>query len=910
MKLEQLKVNGIKEPIGYEMNEVTVSWKVVEANGTGSVRSIVEVSSFSDFSNIIYQIEEKELACEGTMIDISLEPRKIYYVRVTVEDETGDCASSTTKFETGKRNEGWKANWIGINGDDNCQPVFRKIFDLDEIEVGRLYISGLGLYEAYLNGKKIGEEYLTPYFNDYTENVQIQTYDISAYLEEHNVFEVYLGNGWYKGRFGMIGHCAFDQFCLIAELHIQLQNQTEQVIVTDDSWEYTNSCFINNGIYDGEIIDKTIKTSEWKKAILLDNPKVGKLCDRYSIPVVKKMEIPVKEVINTHNNEWVLDFGQNMAGWVVYSGSIKTGQTIHFAFGEVLQDGNFYNENYRSANGGFQYTSNGECQELIRPHFTYFGFRYVRVTGIEKIHPDDFKAWVLYSDLDDVGSFETNHEKLNRLYQNCVWGQRSNFVDIPTDCPQRDERLAWTGDAEIFAPTATYNMDTKAFYRKFMWMMRTAQNHHDGGVPSYVPEGVILCDATAGWGDAATIIPDTLYLFYQDQSILKEYYPMMIDWVDYVGIQIEKTSGKKYGLWTDGFQFGDWLALDGFSENEYKGSTPDVYMASMYYYNSLRIVAKAASILKDSQSEMYENLANQQKKVLLDEYFSPNGHLTVNTQTAYILALKFEVYRVRDLLIQDFIQQLRRDKYKIRGGFVGGPIICQVLAECGLIDLAYHYLMNEDYPGWFYQVNMGATTIWERWNSILPNGKINPTGMNSLNHYSYGSVCEFMYKYMAGIKPGEHGFKDAIIEPLINPKVKHVKASYDSISGKYEVEWKLILDGRIYIKVNVPFGCHATLNLPYSDRKILDLSSGVYEETYVPNKDLRCMFGPEAFLSDVFAFPESEQLVLSKIGMADMYRNPDNAFRQVYDLYELIPMGVDPQTISEVVGRLGKLKAW
>ena len=891
------------------MNNVILSWKVVDAKGVRPVHTSIDVSNRSDFSKLLFHIESDELEFEGTRLNLDLKARTTYYVQVAVEDEMGDCASAVTTFETGKMNETWAASWISMNPEDEYHPVFKKTFDLESCLSGRLYIAGLGLYEAYLNGAKIGEEYLAPYLNDYIDDVQVQTYDISSYLKQHNTLEVYLGNGWYKGAFGMSGQCAFDQFRLIAELHIRLEDESEQIIVTDDSWVYRNSCVVDSGIYSGEVIDRTVEAVVWKQALVLDGHGIGRLSDRYSLPVVKKMEIPVKEVLKTPKGEYVLDFGQNMTGWVVFNGLLKVGQEVRFEFGEVLQEGNFYNENYRLATGGFTYTSDGK-KRLVRPHFTYFGFRYVRVTGMENIRPEDFAAWVLYSDLDETGTFETDHEKLNRLYQNCVWGQRSNFLDIPSDCPQRDERLAWTGDAQIFAPAATYNMDTAAFYRKFMWMMRTAQNHKQGGMPAYVPEGIILCDPAAGWGDAATIIPDVLYTYYHDKAMLKEAYPMMKDWVDYVGREVEKTNGSKYGLWSEGFQFGDWLALDGFSEMEFKGSTPDTYMASMYYYNSLRIVAKASGCLGFSEKDYYEKLAEQQKQALLDEYFSPKGHLTVNTQTAYIIALNFEVYRNQEILIQDFVQQLRKDKYKIRGGFAGSPVMCQVLAKCGLVDLAYHYLLNEDYPGWIYEVNMGATTIWERWNSILPDGRINPTGMNSLNHYSYGSICEFMYKYMAGIRPGEHGFRDAMISPVINPKIKHLKASYDSASGKYEVEWKLLLDGRIYIKVNIPFGCHATLNLPYNDRIVVDLATGVYEETYMPNKDLRCMFGPEAFLSDVFAHPEAEQLVLSEISMAVMYRNSDNAFRQVYDLFDLIPMGVDPQKIGEVVGRLGNLKAW
>ena len=304
----------------------------------------------------------------------------------------------------------------------------------------------------------------------------------------------------------MASQCSFTDYRLIAELHIVHGNGEETVVGTDTSWKYATS-YLNSGIYDGEVIDDRIllENAEWKPAILVST-EIGQLTDRYSLPVVKNKELQVQEVLTTEDGSVILDFGQNMTGWVVFQSSLQKGEQIHLEFAEVLQNGQFYNENYRTATGGFTYISDG-TGKLVCPHFTYFGFRYVRVSGMtKKINPKDFSAWVLYSNLENTGYLETDDKKINRLFQNCVWGQKSNFLDIPSDCPQRDERLAWTGDAQIFAPTASYNMDTKAFYRKFMWMMRTAQMHRGGGMPAYVPESFILCDPAAGWGDAATIL--------------------------------------------------------------------------------------------------------------------------------------------------------------------------------------------------------------------------------------------------------------------------------------------------------------------------------------------------------------------------------------------------------------------
>lgn len=909
MKLEQLKISGIYEPVGYEMTHPVLSWKVAETKGQRPVYTSIDVTRHGDDNQILFHTEGADLKWEGTRLDLALSPRTKYDVKIRVQDDCGEEADGDTFFETGKMQEPWTGQWIGTKNNE-IHPVFRQQFSLTDIKSGRLYLVGLGLYEAYLNGEKVGTEYLTPYFNDYSEFVQVQTYDVSMLLKEENTLDIYLGKGWYSARFGMASQCSFQDYRLIAELHVQHEHEEETVIGTDTSWMYVPSPVVSSGIYDGEVLDDRINLADgvWQTAVSVDAPD-GKLIDRYSLPVVKKQELQVKEVIPGQNGTMILDFGQNMTGWVTFTSCLEKDEQVHFEFGEILQNGEFYNKNYKTATGGFTYISDG-TRKLVRPHFTYYGFRYVQISGsVEKIDPAEVTAWVLYSDLDDTGMVETDHEKLNRLFQNCVWGQKSNFLDIPSDCPQRDERLGWTGDAQIFAPAACYNMDARAFYRKFMWMMRTAQKHCNGGVPAYVPESFILCDPAAGWGDAATILPSVLWKYYQNQELLQESYPMMKDWVDYVGTQVEKSCGKRYGLWTEGFQFGDWLALDGFSEQEYKGSTPDEYMASMYYYNSLNLLCQTARILGKEEADAYQELADSQKNCLLDEYFSPKGHLTVNTQTGYILAVQFEVYRDYEVLVSDFVKQLRRDKFKIKGGFAGGPVLCQTLAKCGRGDLAYHFLLNEDYPGWLYEVNQGATTIWERWNSVLPDGTINPMGMNSLNHYAYGSVCEFFYKYMAGIQAGEDGFRSARIEPVVSPLIRHVKAVYDSVSGKYEVEYHLLDSGEIDIRVEVPFGCSACLKLPETEQTVT-LSAGTYRHTYQPDHDVRCMYAAEAFLTDVFKNTEAEALIMEEIRQAVIFRNPDHAFRQVSDLFELIPMGADPQKVGMVVGQLSQIKVY
>ncbi len=767
----------------------------------------------------------------------------------------------------------WKAKWIGTNTEDKFHPVFCKEFEIKEnIKKATMYLTGVGLFEAYLNGQKISNEFLTPYLNDYLSGVQYFEYDVTELLNKtdkpQNTIEVFLGNGWYKGRFALLpgGNIYGDHFAMIAELELETEEGGKILITSDESWNYQGSDVEESGIYDGEIFNRMLweaKENPKKQAIVVDE-KIN-LLKQYSLPVVIKETLSVKEVIHTPAGETVLDFGQNFAGFVSFDSKMKKGKQIHLEFGEVLQQGNFYNENYKSARAGFKYISDGR-EENVRPHFTYFGGRYVKLSGdLDGVDPKSFKGCVIYSDMERTGFIETSNPKVNRVYENALWSQKCNFIDIPTDCPQRDERLAWTGDINVFTGTACYNMYTKDFLMKFMKDLRAQQIRDGGAVPGFIPAiGPKMVSSV--WGDVATFMPWTLYQMYGDEQILADNYLLMKDWVDYIDRQDSLRGDRQY-LYNFGFHFGDWLAMDGSTENSMKGGTEDFFIASAYYYESTRMVSEAAKVLgKTDDAEIYADRAEKIKEAFLAEYYTKNGRLAVDTQAAYVVALRFGLYMDKKRVTDAFRLRLKKDCYQIKCGFVGGTYLCKALGENGMEDLAYRFLLNEEYPSWINEVNLGATTIWERWNTVLSDGTINPSNMNSCNHYSYGSVVEFLYAVAAGIKPAKPGFEEIKLAPLPDKHLRELKCSYKSVRGTIVSEWKLLEDGQLKFHFEIPDGVKAYLTLPYfpeaeGESGKYVLSGGSYDYNYFPTKDFAHKFEDDSIVKDLAADEEAMEIV-------------------------------------------------
>ncbi len=821
MELKRLQINHKETPLGYRLPEPRASWIVARSTGAAQAWARVEVSRDEAFARVVYDTgESRTLDSRCCPLPIALEPRTRYYWRVTVCANDGDRGAAQSWFETGKLDEPWRGKWVAAPFDGH--PILTRDFTLGQAPSGaRLYMTGLGLYECRLNGRRVCDEALTPFYNDYSLWVQAQTWDVTDLLRlGENRVEVWLGNGWYKGRFGFgeKADCLYgDRMQLLLELR---DADGRLLLASDEGFRCRRSPVLSSGIYDGERYDARLEADgETVAAVLADAPS-GPVCDRLSPPVRVTERRKPAELLHTPAGEQVLDFGQNMTGWVEAELDLPEGAEVALEYGELLQDGCFYNENLRTAQQKYAFVSAGRPATAV-PRFTFFGFRYVRVTGLAEARPEDFTACVVHSDLPRTGRLETGDDKVNRLIQNALWGQRGNFVDVPTDCPQRDERMGWTGDAQVFAPTASFFMDTAAFYEKYLRDMALEQNALDGAIPFVVPDVLDRLQRNRGekpssfgscaWADAATVIPWTLYQHYGDLTLLREQYPMMKAWVDWIERRDATHSGGMR-LWNSGFHFADWLALDNPVQGSAFGGTDPYYVASAYYLYSAELTARAAKALGDADAARhYAWLSGQVRESMRREYFTPTGRIAEPTQTALLLALALRIApdAARDRLARDLRAKLEARGMHLDTGFVGTYFLMNTLTDIGLSDCAYTLLLNEDYPSWLYEVNMGATTVWERWNSVLPDGHVSDTGMNSMNHYAYGSVVEWMVRSMCGLSPTSPGFVTARIAPHSDPRVGWARAEYESASGLYRSGWTAEADGTIRYEVTVPFGCTA-----------------------------------------------------------------------------------------------------
>lgn len=833
MNISHLKTNHIVNPLGFAIDKPTFSWIVEDTDDKVQTAAQVMVSLDSGFEQIIFDSGK----VDGDAIDslayrppITLQPRTRYFWKVRVWGESENAESDTAWFETGKMDEAWQAAWITPDFEDNrTHPILYRYLELPSRAVtARAYICGLGLYHFELNGTKVGDEYFTPYCNAYDQWIQYQTFDITDQLiVGSNLISVMLGNGWYKGRYGANGGSVDfygDRFALICELHITLENGDELIVVTDSSWKAQPSPIIESDIFDGETYDARIPKAVTPSANALGvnyiDLDTSRLEARRSLPVRIHEEIKPAALIRTPAGETVLDMGQNMTGWIRFKTSAPAGTRIHLQFGEVLQGGNFFRDNLRTAKAEYFYIADG-THAVVEPYFTFYGFRYVKVSGwVGDLNIDDFTGCIVYSEMDTIGEIETSNPKVNQLFKNALWSQKGNFLDIPTDCPQRDERLGWSGDAQIFSGTACFNMESSAFFAKYAYDLWKEQAKIGGMVPHIVPMHNLERGGSSAWGDVATILPWNVYEFYGDAAILEQQFESMRGWVDYIKRMDEASGGRR--LWTEGTHFGDWLALDASDPVSRKGGTPHDFIASAFYYYSTRLVAKAAAVLgKTDEADAYNRLSEEVKAAVQQEYFTRTGRLAIPTQTGYVLALFMDlvpdahVERVK----QDFIAKISSDNFHLRTGFVGTPYLCRVLSKIGANDIAYKLVLNEDYPSWLYAVNLGATTIWERWNSLNSDGSISSTGMNSLNHYAYGSIVEWMYRDMCGLNPasdedGSVGFRRAYIAPKPDQSLEWAWARYRSAAGVYESGWRIDETGCVTIDIVIPFNASARVVLP------------------------------------------------------------------------------------------------
>jgi alpha-L-rhamnosidase len=905
MRIIHLKTNHIVNPLGFALDQPRLSWTVVDAGGTRQKAAKVEVAADEDFEEILFDSgKDKDIDSLAFTPDLALQPYTRYFWRVTVWTDADEKETSETAwFETARMDEPWQAEWITPDWEDNnLHPYLRKTLPVEkEIASARIYACGLGLYELYLNGEKVSDEVLAPGFHAYNHWLQYQTYDVTNMLTAGgNVLGAMLGNGWYKGRFGFSGSqepVYGDRMALICELHLTYQDGSQVVVSSDESWKAAAGPVLDSSIYDGEKYDVNKEIPGWCETSLDDSDWIycrkidlgyERLEARRSLPVKVMETIQPASLIITPAGESVIDFGQNFVGWVKFNLDAPEGHEVMLQWGEVLQEDNFFNGNLRSAKAEYHIVSNGQ-PVIAEPHFTFYGGRYIKVTNWPgEINLDDFTGCVVYSDIHQTGKVKTAKDLVNRLFLNALWGQKGNFVDVPTDCPQRDERMGWTGDAQVFSGTALFNMDVAAFFDKYLYDMYKEQQANEGSVPHVVPNVNLGRGGSSAWGDAATVIPWNVYVHTGDKGILEQQYDSMKAWVDFIQRSDEETGGNR--LWTREFTFGDWLALDTDNPDSPKGRTADDLVSSAYYYYSTLLTAKAAEVLKKKDdAKQYFKLAEEIKAAIQQEFITHRGRIAVDTQTAYVLFLFLDLVpeEFLDRFVNDFNTLMAKDNNHLKTGFVGTPWLCRTLSKIGNDDLAYRLLMHEDYPSWLYAVNMGATTIWERWNSIRPDGKIGNLEMNSLNHYAYGSIMEWVYRNAAGIQPSEKapGFRKVTLAPKPHWRLGWIDVSVDSAMGKYRSAWKIAENGTLAFHVEVPFDAKARLILPDAvvgdvsvngaplsdaDLKakqkgtdvVVKLTAGKYDFVYQPTRPYQFVLSTNVAIRDLLANEEAKAVLM------------------------------------------------
>lgn len=876
MKITALEINHLKTPLGYKFDNLMIQGFVA---GTSYPDNLTKKLTIQDEQAQVVWESGWQVASELMFEpDFTLQAKTRY--QVTLDLQAGQKRwQKITWFETGLMQGFDKAMWIGSPKKELHGLTFSKEFEVtDEAQKARLYVTGLGLYEAYLDGQKIGKEYLAPGFTDYNYYIQISTHDVTEALTvgKHTLTLV-LADGWYRGKLGIVEHGGKEnQYGDTLKTIAQLEWRTaggKYVLATDESWICHAAPVSRSGIYYGEDLNMVHSLEESCPVEVYPQP-AKYLYDRLSLPITEHERFPVKEVLLTKKRDVILDFGQNMAGWVSFKDMLQAGQKVEIEFGEILQNGELYRDNLRGARATFTYVSDG-LGKIVHPHFTYFGFRYARLVGFPgDFNPQDFEAVAVYSDMPEIGTFQTNNAMVNRLYQNVVWGQKSNFVDIPTDCPQRDERLGWTGDAGIFAQTASYSMNTYQFFTKYAMDLAVEQSKNEGRVPLYAPAVDGTDGGKAVWGDAATIIPWISYQRSGDKTILKNYIGAMMSWVDWIRDRAE-TLGNQY-LWLGDDQLGDWLALDTEDIMHLKGKTPDDLIASAYYYYSARIVAKAAKVLQMKHEKLYyEQLAKQIKRAFQEEFFTKSGRLITDTQTGLALVLNFDLVpeNGRHLAVKGLVEAVSKHKNSLTTGFVGTPSLLPALSKNGFHELAMRLFLSEDYPSWLYEVKQGATTIWERWDSVNEAGVIADNGMNSLNHYSSGAVMAWAFEYLGGLQVKSR--HEIIIKPYLTSKLHQVSLQTQIATGQFALAWEITgaKKDQINLELMIPYGTKAHLDLPNCAEMMVNgqvmtgdvvLVGGTYEISYQATQSYVACFDVQTPLK------EFNQDVTLTAGLADL----------------------------------------
>ena len=680
----------------------------------------------------------------------------------------------------------WHANWIRpAKSYGSVCPAFRKTFFCPENVVSAaLRITAMGVYEASLNGSRVGDFILAPGWTVYQKRLQVQQYELRIRPGQENELTVLVGKGWYRGRLagwlpGQNSSAALPA-ALTAELTLRYPDGHTDTICTDASWQTAESAVRFSELYDGETYDAAFEPSVWTPAVICDGP-TDTLIEQQGEPVREQERIAPARIFKTPAGEIVVDFGQNLTGYVEIALDGAKGEAVELSHAEVLgKNGNFYTENYRSAKAKYLYFCKDGAQRY-KPKLTFYGFRYIRVDrfpcGAEHAAQENFTAIAVHSDMKRTGYLSCSDPLLNKLFENVIWGQKSNFLDVPTDCPQRDERLGWTGDAQVFIRTACLNFDAERFFTK--WLADLAADQREDGAVGHVIPNVLHQSGSAAWDDAATICPWAVYLAYGDPNILRAQFASMKKWVDYITAHTTTRD-----LWTGGEHYGDWLGLDAPSSS-YKGSSREDLIASAFYAHSTALVIKAGRVLGQDISA-YEALYERIVRAFRQAY------PVYQTQTECTLAIYFALAEDTQKAADQLAQMIRSCGTKLQTGFVGTPYLLHALSAHGYTELAYDLLLRREYPAWLYPVTKGATTIWEHWDGQMENGDFWSSDMNSFNHYAYGAVADWVYTVAAGIQTVEEkpGYAAVRIAPQPDKRLDWLEASVETRHGLVRSRWE------------------------------------------------------------------------------------------------------------------------
>ncbi len=847
LRIKELTVEYRKNPMGIDATHPRISWKLSSEQLCvlqTAYQLVVKKENLVVWDSCKVQSEESVcIPYEGD----KLQPKTRYQVYLQVWDNQGESAEGEGFFETGLMEPAnMSGDWITHGFADELEPcaVFQKEVWVEKPPVtARLYATALGVYDFTINGQAGSDVCLAPGWTDYKNRVQYQTYDVTGLLQSgKNELAFTVANGWYKGILGF-----FNQGChygkrtaLLAQLELTFADGSRQVVVTDESWISTTGARRYSEWYHGEIIDYTLSEFEKRPAVRHDYPK-SVLVAQQSEPVRITQRIVGQRAFRTPQGDVVIDFGQNLAGVVEARLCAPRGTKVTIRHAEALDEkGNFYTANLRTAKATDVFVCSGG-EDVFRPHFTSHGFRYIAVEGLgETVDPENFTACVWHTDLEQTGRFSCSDERVNRLYQNIDWTMRSNYIDIPTDCPQRDERLGYTGDAQLFLSTAVCLKQVPLFFEKWLEDLKCEQALGNG-IPTSIPNIMGSGGGIAIWHDAACVVPWTLYETYGDRQILEKQFDSMVACVAYSQAMTDAD-----GLIKSGQQLGDWVALDvargpmsrwqdpvwNLELVEKIGATDPYFVANVYYANSVQLVARAAKVLgKTEEKEAYQKRYEKLLQAIQEEYFTKTGRLISETQTGTALALQFQIApkQHREKLLDCLKLRLQERGNHLTTGFAGTRILCKALSENGAHDLAGKVFLKEDCPSWLYSVGLGATTVWELWDGVNPDGSFNRFEMNSLNQYAYASIGDWMFRDLCGLDLLAPGYKKSIIRPRLIEGIPELSGSLETVYGTLSCEISC-RNHQYTVTVHIPENTTAVVDLP--EREPEELGSGTYTFTY------------------------------------------------------------------------------